>query len=152
MTDKRVSKRGGETKLSDKQRKFCEEYVVDYNGTKAAERAGYSPRSAKEQASVLLTKPNIQLYMQELKEKAAERLEVTVDDITEKFKEIAYSSEERTTDRIKALENIAKRLGYYESHNKQKNSGVTEDFSNFTDEELEAYMRLLRKKENKNDE
>ena len=32
-------------KLTRKQRKFAEEYLVDCNGTKAAIRAGYSPKT-----------------------------------------------------------------------------------------------------------
>lgn len=40
-------------KLTRKQRKFAEEYLVDCNGTKAAIRAGYSPKTANEQAAKL---------------------------------------------------------------------------------------------------
>jgi len=46
--------------LSDKQRAFCREYVRDYNGTQAAIRAGYSKKTAQEQASRLLSKVIIQ--------------------------------------------------------------------------------------------
>lgn len=42
-----------------KQRRFVEEYIVDFNGYQAALRAGYSPRSASVQAIENLGKPNI---------------------------------------------------------------------------------------------
>ena len=42
-------------KLSPKQRAFASEYRKDFNATKAAERAGYSPRTAKQQGHRLLT-------------------------------------------------------------------------------------------------
>jgi len=56
-----------ELELSDKQKRFCEEYCLDWNGSKAAIRAGYSEESAKEQASRLLTNDNIQAYIQLIK-------------------------------------------------------------------------------------
>lgn len=43
-----------------KQYAFCREYVKDYNGTQAATRAGYSRKTAQEQASRLLSKVIIQ--------------------------------------------------------------------------------------------
>lgn len=45
--------------LTDKQKKFCKEYVIDYNGTQAAIRAGYSEKTAKVQASQLLREEKI---------------------------------------------------------------------------------------------
>lgn len=45
--------------LTRKESAFCEEYVKDYNGTKAAIRAGYKESNAASQASRLLKKPEI---------------------------------------------------------------------------------------------
>lgn len=45
--------------LTLKQRKFIDEYLIDFNGTQAAIRAGYSKNTAREIASENLTKPNI---------------------------------------------------------------------------------------------
>lgn len=45
--------------LSHQKRMFVVGYVELGNGAEAARRAGYSPRSARIQASQLLTKPNI---------------------------------------------------------------------------------------------
>ena len=45
--------------LEDKQAAFCREYLVDFNGDQAANRAGYSKKSARSQAARLLTKANI---------------------------------------------------------------------------------------------
>lgn len=46
--------------LSPKQLAFCREYVVDYNATQAATRVGYSPKTAKQQGSRLLTNVDLQ--------------------------------------------------------------------------------------------
>jgi len=40
--------------LSDKQKRFCEEYMIDMNGKQAATRTGYGPRTAEVQAARLL--------------------------------------------------------------------------------------------------
>lgn len=45
--------------LTDKQRRFVEEYCLDLCATQAAIRAGYSRRSAKEQGYENLTQPHI---------------------------------------------------------------------------------------------
>lgn len=70
-----------ERKLTDKQKRFCQEYIVDLNGTQAAIRAGYSAKTANEQASRMLAKVNIQTYIQSLSDNITEKLEITVEDI-----------------------------------------------------------------------
>ena len=49
--------------MTDKQKRFCEEYMVDLNATQAAIRAGYSKNSARQTASENLSKPDIQDYI-----------------------------------------------------------------------------------------
>lgn len=50
-------------RMTEKQKRFCEEYLIDLNATQAAIRAGYSERTAKETGCENLTKPNIQEYI-----------------------------------------------------------------------------------------
>lgn len=45
--------------LTEKQKKFCEEYLIDLNATQAAIRAGYSTNTAKDIGCENLAKPNI---------------------------------------------------------------------------------------------
>ena len=47
-------------KLTAKQKRFCDEYLIDLNATQAAIRAGYSPKTACEQASRLLANVKVQ--------------------------------------------------------------------------------------------
>lgn len=47
-------------KLTAKQQRFCDEYLIDLNATQAAIRAGYSPKTACEQASRLLANVKVQ--------------------------------------------------------------------------------------------
>ena len=59
--------------LTDKQKRFCDEYLIDLNATQAAIRAGYSEKTAQEQSSRLLSNVMVQKYMQEkMKEKDKE--------------------------------------------------------------------------------
>ena len=59
--------------------RFCQEYIIDYNGTKAAIRAGYSEASARKQGSRLLTNVDILARVRELQHEQVERLAVTQD-------------------------------------------------------------------------
>ena len=45
--------------LTQKQQRFCEEYLIDCNATQAAIRAGYSPATARAIGAENLTKPDI---------------------------------------------------------------------------------------------
>jgi len=56
-------------KLTDKQQKFCEEYMVDLNATQAAIRAGYSEDTASVIGCQNLTKVNVAERIAELKAK-----------------------------------------------------------------------------------
>lgn len=67
--------------LNDKQKLFCQEYMKDLNGAQAAIRAGYSAKTARSIANELLTKPDIQAYIQELQEGIRKRNQITIDEI-----------------------------------------------------------------------
>lgn len=56
--------------MRPKQKRFCDEYLIDLNATQAAIRAGYSPNTAKQIGSEHLTKPDIQDY---IKQRLAEK-------------------------------------------------------------------------------
>ncbi|WP_431174270.1 terminase small subunit, partial [Flagellimonas flava] len=75
--------------LTDKQSKFCEEYMVGLNATQAAIRAGYSEKTAREQASQNLSKLNIQNYIHELQKDIREPNKITVDGVVKTIADIA---------------------------------------------------------------
>lgn len=54
--------------LAAKKKRFVEEYVKDWNGAAAAERAGYAPASARQQAYHLLREPAVLDYLQKFME------------------------------------------------------------------------------------
>ncbi len=65
--------------LSPKQLRLVDEYLVDLNATQAAIRAGYSPKSANEQACKLLAKPSIAALVAAKQAARAQRTEITAD-------------------------------------------------------------------------
>ena len=52
-------------KLNAKQRRFCDEYLIDLNGKQAVIRAGYSEVGASSTAVRLLANPSIKKYIEE---------------------------------------------------------------------------------------
>lgn len=54
--------------LNSKVERFCEEYLVDYNATQAAIRAGYKEKSAANQGSRLLKNDEVLARVRELQE------------------------------------------------------------------------------------
>jgi phage terminase small subunit len=73
--------------LTPKQAMFCKEYIIDLNGTQAAIRAGYSQKTARQIADQLLSKLDIQQYVQSLMDKRVERTEITADYVLNGIKE-----------------------------------------------------------------
>lgn len=71
--------------------RFCQEYLIDLNGTKAAERAKYSKKTARSKASQLLTKINISARIAELKEIRSERTVITQDMVLKELMILARS-------------------------------------------------------------
>lgn len=60
-----------EPELTDKQAQFVIEYCVDWNGTQAAIRAGFSAKSAARQAIELLHKPHVKRAIEEERKRRA---------------------------------------------------------------------------------
>lgn len=65
--------------MTDLQDAFCREYIIDLNGAKAAERAGYSIKTARQKACELLSNPDIQQRVSELKQERNERNQIDAD-------------------------------------------------------------------------
>ena len=125
-----------EKKLTAKQQRFCDEYLIDLNATQAAIRAGYSAKTAKVIGAENLTKPSIREYIDERMEKKEKDLiadqdevlryltavlrgeseseEIVVEnigDFTSKAKAIKKAPSEK--DKLKAAELLGKRYSLF---------------------------------------
>lgn len=81
--------------LTEKQRRFVNEYLVDLNATQAAIRTGYSPRTAKQQGARLLTNAAIAAAVTAASAERSERTQITADRVLEEYAAIAFA---QTTD------------------------------------------------------
>lgn len=118
--------------MTDKQKRFCDEYLIDCNATQAAIRAGYSPKTAYSIGEENLKKPELKTYIDERleqlhSEKTADAQEVLeyltsvmrgehkeqilalCGDGMQEIQDIDVSAK----DRIKAAELIGKRYGLF---------------------------------------
>ena len=79
-------------KLTAKQQRFVEEYLVDLNATQAAIRAGYSAKLANTNVPKLLQNTAINTAIQEAVSQRSERTEITQDNVLKRLWEIATAN------------------------------------------------------------
>ena len=130
-----------EKKLTARQQRFCDEYLIDLNATQAAIRAGYSKKTANEQGSRLLTNVSVKEYIDE---RMAEKEKALIADQDEVLKYLTavlrgeseseeivvestgdFKSEARTMkkapsekDKLKAAELLGKRYSLFKDNMK----------------------------------
>lgn len=71
VDDKIYTRKELEDKLTEKERIFCHEYIVDWNKSRAARVAGYSENTARQQGYDTYTKPYIRQYIEFIKDDIA---------------------------------------------------------------------------------
>lgn len=120
------------TKMTKKQKRFCDEYLIDLNATQAAIRAGYSKKTAYSIGDENLKKPEIKKYIDD---RMAEKEDALIADQNEVLKyltkvlrgestsSVLARNEEGGEDvivkppdekeRLKAAELLGKRYGIY---------------------------------------
>ena len=80
-----------ENLLTEKQQRFVDEYIVDLNATRAAIRAGYSPKTAESQGARLLRNAKVQEAVRNAKQSRQERTRVTADQTVREIARIAFA-------------------------------------------------------------
>jgi hypothetical protein len=139
-----VPARDSEKKLTPKQERFVQEYLIDFNATQAAIRAGYSKNTAQEIGSQNLSKLMIQAKIRQKQAKIAEKFEITEDLIATELARNAFLDHPRrafdaeSQHRVTALKELAKFLGLGKENNVDRdnkgNAGV----------DLDAVRRFVR--------
>jgi phage terminase small subunit len=76
--------------MEDKQEAFAKEYVIDYNATQAAIRAGYSEKTAYSQGNRLLKKVEVQAMIKKLEAEASKRTQVSKDMVIRELARVAF--------------------------------------------------------------
>ena len=120
------------TKLTAKQQRFVDEYLVDLNATQAAIRAGYSERTAYRTGADNLKKPQIKSFIEERMKAKEDSLIAKQDEVLKFLTSILRGEETEETlrgvgegaqtitdievgakDRIKAAELLGKRYAMW---------------------------------------
>lgn len=122
--------------MTDKQKRFAEEYLKDCNATQAAIRCGYSPKSAKQQGQRLMTNDDLKKYINEQLQAMQKKTIASAEEVLEYLTSVVrgeHLSEEimvegcgdgvsevvhvqkkpSEKDRLKAAELLGKRYGLY---------------------------------------
>lgn len=90
-------------KMTDKQRRFCDEYLIDLNATQAAIRAGYSKKTAQQMGTENLSKPVIKEY---IAARMAEKESELIADQDEVLKYLTAVLRGETQSEVVVVENI----------------------------------------------
>ena len=76
--------------ITEKQKKFAEEYLIDLNATQAAIRAGYSPKRASEQGYQLLQKTTVSKEIEKAMAERSRRTGINQDRVIRELARIAF--------------------------------------------------------------
>lgn len=126
--------------MTDRQKKFAEEYVVDLDVTRAY-RAAY-PKvkrddTARKLGSRLMTNDDVSAYIEELRESFKESRILKAEERMEILSDIAKDKYEKTQDRVKAIDTLNKMTGEYVTKIEGSISAeVNDPFAGLTTEEL----------------
>lgn len=83
---------GSMSELTDKQRLFIAEYLVDCNATRAAIAAGYSEETARQMGSENLSKPDIAAEISKRLDKRMDKLGINADNVIAELGLLAFSN------------------------------------------------------------
>lgn len=107
-------------KLNQKQKIFCEEYIIDLNATQSAIRAGYSEKTSYSIGQRLLKKVEIQIYIEKLMKEKEDKRIAKQDEVLEFLTKVmrgeekdAFGLDANLQDRTKCAELLGKRYGTF---------------------------------------
>lgn len=81
--------------MTNAQKRFCDEYLIDFNATRAykvAYKRCKSDLTARTNASKLLTNTNVQEYISEKQKQIEQRTEITQDKVIQELANVAFSN------------------------------------------------------------
>lgn len=135
--------------MNEKQKRFAEIYAANPNATEAAKRAGYSDKTARSQGQRLLTNVDILKYIRNIQDDAASERVASLIETKAFWSDVMNNQNEKTADRLKASELLAKSSGAFASTSALKLSADETAFITSTSGENDViiYMPQLRTEE-----
>lgn len=109
-----IPEKGKGSKLTDKQRMFVEEYLVDLNGSAAVLRAGYVTTNPNRMATDLLRHPLVRREIESRQEARLERVALSQDFVINKLIKIVEDTEKGNPQAaLRGLELLGKHLAMF---------------------------------------
>lgn len=99
--------------MTEKQKRFCDEYLIDLNATKSAIRAGYSSKTAYSIGDENLKKPEIKAYIEEKLEEIKSQNIADAKEVLEYLSRTMRCDNIQDRDRLKAAELLGKRYSLF---------------------------------------
>ena len=99
--------------MNERQKRFCEFYAENPDGTDAAIKAGYSPRTAASIGSENLRKPELLAYIRELQDQAATPRIASIMEAKALVSDVLRDPKEATGARLKAAELLLRSSGAF---------------------------------------
>jgi hypothetical protein len=140
--------------LTHRQRRFCEEYTVDFNGAAAAIRAGYSTNYPDRQAHQLLKNKGVSAYIDYLTaSRAAKILSIDADYIVQGIVNIINEEANKAGDKLRGYELLARLKGLFIDKQEitGKDGGAIEVENRRIEEEATDFTRMLKAMAKKKD-
>ena len=129
--------------MNQRRRAFCEAYLASGNAAQAAREAGYSERTARSIGQRLLTFDDVHDYLEQRNEEISKANTADIEEIWEFWTATMRNTSEKTGDRLKASELLAKTYGaFLERLDVGAAPSMREAMANLTEEELRALARL----------
>lgn len=125
--------------LSDKEKRFCEEYIIDLNATQAAIRAGYSDHTARSIGCENLTKPNILEYLGQLQKEISDRNGNLAQRVIDELAKVGFSNIQDYT----GVGNDVKDLSEIDPQKAAAVAGVKKSTTTFGDEKTGGVKEVV---------
>ena len=131
--------------MTDKQKLFVEEYVIDRNATQAAIRAGYSARTANKKIGELLADRDIRVAIDLKLAELTVRNELTADRVIQEYMKLAFYDTDEFYDIYYAIASWKK--GYKRARRRYGSKLSLEEFNKLPSKYKDFYTRTKSLKE-----
>ena len=124
--------------MTNKQQLFVGEYLLDFNATQAAIRAGYSEKTAEAIGFENLKKPKIEKAIADALKERRQRYDITEERVLEEIGVMAFAPMPdgfKPADKLAALDKLCKYLGMFTEH-VHHSGDITTTVRAMSDEEL----------------
>lgn len=110
--------------MTDKQELFIQEYLIDFNATRAAKKAGYSEKTAYSQGQRLLKNVEVKNKITSLKKERISDLIATKEQRQQFWSKTMYDEEVDMKNRLRASELLGKSCGDFIDRVETKNENT----------------------------